>query len=168
MRSATASATSSRSATGVQSRPQQQQGQQLHASQKGPLSKANASHQHSMVASAPEDGKSMSQMHKRSASFHYPDGTSRVTHRYLNFRSKVIQNRFHFCAFLLAFTALKKTLTTRKTTTKSHDFMKSTTTSSSLLTILAGSSLPGGLIEGLLREVVEGLDQRARRNPGLN
>lgn len=30
--------------------------------------------------SAPEDNRGMSKIHKRSASFHYPDGTSRVTH----------------------------------------------------------------------------------------
>merc|ERR1719189_273547 len=30
--------------------------------------------------SAPEDNRGMSKIHKRSASFHYPDGTSRITH----------------------------------------------------------------------------------------
>lgn len=32
------------------------------------------------AASAPEDSSGLNQMHKRSASFHYPDGSSRVTH----------------------------------------------------------------------------------------
>merc|ERR1739846_175659 len=41
--------------------------------------KVNVSKTHSSsVASAPEDNGS--KIHKRSASFHYPDGTSRVTH----------------------------------------------------------------------------------------
>merc|ERR1712241_1661371 len=43
-----------------------------------PKVNVSKTHSSSMAASAPEDNGS--KIHKRSASFHYPDGTSRVTH----------------------------------------------------------------------------------------
>jgi len=42
--------------------------------------KATVTKTNSVISSAPESNSMSGGMHKRSASFHYPDGTSRVTH----------------------------------------------------------------------------------------
>lgn len=77
MRSATASVTSSKG--GGTPSPAATASSSSHHHRPSPkaiVSKTNSS----SVASAPEDHQGMSKIHKRSASFHYPDGTSRVTH----------------------------------------------------------------------------------------
>jgi hypothetical protein len=72
MRSATASrASSASSKTASNSSPKKAVNPKIAACKTASLASSN---------SAPENSGHGSQMHKRSASFHYPDGTSRVTH----------------------------------------------------------------------------------------
>jgi len=77
MRSATASVTSSKGGTPSSPASVAASSSISHhrTSPKAVVSKTNSS----TVASAPEDN-GMTKIHKRSASFHYPDGTSRITH----------------------------------------------------------------------------------------
>merc|ERR1719510_2937526 len=84
MRSATASVVptkSSPTASKTQQKQQQHHHHQLHqSSQKLPDSASKKESVKINNNSAPESAASNSQLHKRSASFHYPDGSSRVTH----------------------------------------------------------------------------------------
>merc|ERR1719510_2107876 len=84
MRSATASVVptkSSPTASKTQQKQQQHHHHQLHqSSQKLAESASKKESVKINNNSAPESAASNSQLHKRSASFHYPDGSSRVTH----------------------------------------------------------------------------------------
>ena len=85
MRSATASVSmQNKSSAAAPSKTQQKQQQHHQLHQSSQKITDSVSHKKELVKinnnSAPESAPSNSQLHKRSASFHYPDGSSRVTH----------------------------------------------------------------------------------------
>ena len=78
MRSATASIPSSKGTTQTAAPTSTGPSSVLRTSSKNIVSKTNSAS--CAVSSAPESNQGMTKVHKRSASFRYPDGTSRVTH----------------------------------------------------------------------------------------